>query len=79
MPSRLEAKRWAMPSVAHLKELMRYVIINPEHARHVGKRARRHIVDNYSEEAIARQVDERLQHIHNIVAQRRGNSRGSKK
>ena len=55
---------------------MRYVIINPEHARRVGRRARRHIVEVYSEEAIARQVDERLQHIQDIVVQRRGNSRG---
>eukprot|EP00760_Papus_ankaliazontas_P037893 PhM_4_TR8780/c0_g1_i1/m.49513 len=66
-----EGKRWAMPSVSHTRELLRYVRQNPDHAKRVGRRARKYMKEKFSEDAIAAQIDRRLQHIHDIVARRR--------
>jgi glycosyltransferase involved in cell wall biosynthesis len=56
-------KKWATPSLRHLTELLRYVAAHPEHAARVGARARRHIEQYFSEEAVAKKVSDRLAFI----------------
>lgn len=63
-----QGSKWATPSASHLTEIMRYVIHNPQVAKAVGVRAREHIVARYSDDAVRRIVEKRLQVIHDFVA-----------
>ncbi|KEG09871.1 putative mannosyltransferase-like protein [Trypanosoma grayi] len=56
-------KKYAMPSVAGTAALMQYVLQHPEHAREVGRRARRSVEANYTEEVVASQMVRRLREI----------------
>jgi glycosyltransferase involved in cell wall biosynthesis len=60
-------KKWATPSVSHLVTLMRHVVRDREHAKAVGARARKYVVDNFSEAALGRMIDERLRIIQAVV------------
>ena len=66
-------KKWAVPSVPHTAQLMRYVAhVDPLHAKAVGRRARKHIVANFGEDAVADVVDRQLQSIREkVLADRR--------
>ncbi len=64
-------KKWAVPSLNDTKRHMRAVFDDPEYGRTVGQRARRHIVEQFSEEAVATIIDRRLQSVRNIVLSRR--------
>jgi len=48
--------RWAVPSVTHLQELMRYVFENREEAKAVGSQAREHILTHYSQPVVAAKI-----------------------
>jgi glycosyltransferase involved in cell wall biosynthesis len=53
-------KMWAEPSEAHLRQLMKQIVANPKEAAAVGRRARRHVVEHYSDDAIAQLVVRRV-------------------
>ena len=53
----------AEPDVAHLRQLMRAVASDPEHARAVGMRARAHVEEHYSAARVGEQVVARLAEI----------------
>ena len=56
-------KKWATPSMNHTAQLMQYVYSHPVHAKHVGERARRHVEEHFSEEAVAAAVEKRIEQI----------------
>ena len=56
----LEGETWAEPSLEHAAALMRFVVDHPEQARARGEAARQTIQRDYSEEAIARLIRQRL-------------------
>ena len=56
-------KMWAAPSARKLSELMLHVFRNPKQALFVGQQARRDIVSQYSEEAVAEIVLDRLRKV----------------
>ena len=68
-------KKWATPSMNHTAQLMQYVYSHPVHAKRVGERARRHVEEHFSEEAVATTVDNRLRKIGKIIAASGGRSR----
>eukprot|EP01064_Diplonema_japonicum_P005501 TRINITY_DN13667_c0_g1_i2.p1 TRINITY_DN13667_c0_g1~~TRINITY_DN13667_c0_g1_i2.p1 ORF type:complete len:757 (+),score=127.00 TRINITY_DN13667_c0_g1_i2:39-2309(+) len=75
-----KGKVWAVPSVSHLKEHMLLLFKDPELGCKIGRAARKHIVENYSDEVIARVVEERLGVIKKTVIDRRNsNSRKREK
>ena len=57
-------QRMADPDVEHLAQLMRHVYAHREEAASKGKIARQHLIDNFSEEVIARKIVARLQEDH---------------
>jgi glycosyltransferase involved in cell wall biosynthesis len=65
-------KKWAVPSVRHTAELMRYVTVEREHAAEVGRRARAHIVAHFSEEAVALLADKRFHEVEAWIRHLRG-------
>ena len=64
-------KKWATPSMNHTAQLMQYVYSHPVHAKRVGERARRHVEEHFSEEAVAVLVDARLSAITHLVGPHR--------
>ncbi|GAB4819334.1 hypothetical protein N2152v2_006380 [Parachlorella kessleri] len=64
-------RRWAQPSVSHLRRLMRSVVERPEEARKRGAAARRRMVERYSPEVVARVVAARLGEINERPGGRR--------
>eukprot|EP01105_Mastigella_eilhardi_P025861 TRINITY_DN7193_c0_g2_i3.p2 TRINITY_DN7193_c0_g2~~TRINITY_DN7193_c0_g2_i3.p2 ORF type:complete len:129 (+),score=16.27 TRINITY_DN7193_c0_g2_i3:228-614(+) len=52
--------KWAQPSVAHLREQLRYVFEHPQEARSVGQVARAQITAKYSPQQVAAVVKQRL-------------------
>lgn len=56
-------KKWALPSVASLKSILRDVVANPEKAKDKGRRARRDVVAQFSDEAVAQTVKSRLRYL----------------
>jgi len=61
---------WAEPSHAHLKRLMRHVVTHPDEAKQKGARARRDMVEQYSPDAVANVVLQRLAHIEALLHKR---------
>ncbi len=57
------AAKWARPSVAHLRELMRFVFENRDDARLRGIQAREDILSKFHHGIIADQVISRLKKI----------------
>lgn len=55
--------RWAEPSKAHLRQLMRQVLDDRETGRRKGEAARQHIIANFDRPIVARQVKARLDKI----------------
>eukprot|EP00759_Apiculatamorpha_spiralis_P030587 PhF_6_TR32191/c0_g1_i2/m.47821 len=47
-----KGSRWAVPSTSHLKWLIRWVFEHQEEGRRLGIRAREHIVQHFSQEAV---------------------------
>ena len=66
------AGRWAVPDVEDLKAKMRWVYENQDEAVLLGKRARKHIVANFSQEAVAPLILRRLHDIRKKVSTERG-------
>ena len=64
-------KKWALPSVSHTSQLMRYVTVNRLHAMAVGKQAREDVVRYYSEEKVAEHIHRRLLEIRILVEEKR--------
>eukprot|EP00026_Physarum_polycephalum_P002423 Phypoly_transcript_02429.p1 GENE.Phypoly_transcript_02429~~Phypoly_transcript_02429.p1 ORF type:complete len:844 (+),score=95.77 Phypoly_transcript_02429:69-2600(+) len=56
-------EKWAKPSLSNLQKMMRDIYTRPQAAKEVGKRARKHIVDNYDREIIAEKMVARLKEI----------------
>lgn len=59
--------RWAEPSRAHLRSLMRSVVSDPAAARERGRQARRDMVEKYCPACVARLVVAELARIQNIA------------
>jgi glycosyltransferase involved in cell wall biosynthesis len=57
---RAEGHLWAEPDVDHLRERMRWIYNHPREAAERGKRAREHMIRNYSPEVVAELVRDRL-------------------
>uniref|UniRef100_A0A7S1NGS4 Glycosyl transferase family 1 domain-containing protein n=1 Tax=Eutreptiella gymnastica TaxID=73025 RepID=A0A7S1NGS4_9EUGL len=62
--------RWAQPSVAHLRELLRRVYSDPEAAKETGRAARRDIVAQYSTGPVTALVLRRLEAIRSKLKRR---------
>ena len=56
-------RRWAQPSVRHLRQLMRRLVERPGQGRARGAAARARMVERYSPEVVARLVAARLEEI----------------
>lgn len=54
----------AVPSLAHTRAFMRYLFANPQEGLEIGKRARQHVVNNFSQEAVADTLAQQLKRIH---------------
>jgi len=63
--------KWAKPSLAHLKKVMRHVYTDREDARNKAKQARQDIIDHYSQERVAQMVVSRAAEIEQSVKRRR--------
>ncbi|HEY0456478.1 MAG TPA: glycosyltransferase, partial [Verrucomicrobiae bacterium] len=61
-------QRWANPSEDHLRQTMRLIVQKPELARAKGQKARAHILAQYTREAVARIVVERLKTIEKKIS-----------
>lgn len=59
--------RWAEPSKAHLRQLMRQVFEERETGRRKGESARQHIIANFDRQIVARQVKARLDEIAALI------------
>ena len=64
--------RWAEPSVSHLRERMRWVVDNPAEAAALGARAREHMLEHYTPEAVGDVVRARLREIGEVQRRRGG-------
>jgi hypothetical protein len=53
----------SQPSVAHLRQLMRYLQRNPNEGRQVGQRARQFVQSRYDNTVVAKQITKRLGEI----------------
>jgi glycosyltransferase involved in cell wall biosynthesis len=62
---------WAEPKVESLASLMKHVYHNRGEAAQRGKLARKWVVERFSEEAVAKVVDQRLEEIRHIVVENR--------
>ena len=51
---------WSEPSLEHLQELMRTVVLNPQKAKEKGQRARARMQADYSAAAVGRRMAQRL-------------------
>jgi hypothetical protein len=60
VPKGEEGHRWAVPSVPHMKELMRFVSTNKGAAGEIGKQARADMMADFSPAVIAKQVSDRI-------------------
>lgn len=56
-------RRWAQPSVVHLRQLMRRVVERPGEAAQRGAAGRARMVGRYTPEAVARVVAARLREV----------------
>lgn len=56
----MSGHKWAMPSVTHLRTLMRHLYLHPEEGKQKGRLARSHILENFSVRSCAQAL---LQHI----------------
>jgi len=54
----------AVPSLIHTRAYMRYLFANPQEGQEIGKKARAHVVNNFSQEAVAEKVAQQLTRIH---------------
>eukprot|EP01027_Heterolobosea_sp_BB2_P007105 GEZU01010611.1.p1 GENE.GEZU01010611.1~~GEZU01010611.1.p1 ORF type:complete len:753 (+),score=147.23 GEZU01010611.1:110-2368(+) len=54
---------WAQASVPHLRKIMRHVFNNRDEARVKGKKARQHLIKNFSPEVVSNIIIERLRSI----------------
>jgi hypothetical protein len=61
--------RWAQPSVAHLRALMRQVYSNPTEARSVGSVAEKFIHSHYSPQVIGQLIHDKILAIHTQLEQ----------
>ncbi|KAJ9446204.1 glycosyl transferase [Diplonema papillatum] len=66
-----QGKVWANPSEPHLRKLMRGLVDDPATGREIGRRGREFIVENYSDEVVARLVENRLRTIRETVLKKR--------
>jgi glycosyltransferase involved in cell wall biosynthesis len=63
--------KWAQPSVAHLRLLMRRVVENRGEAAAKGRAARQRMVDQFSPEVLARQLHKEFRRIEGLVPELR--------
>ncbi|MGQ9677257.1 MAG: glycosyltransferase, partial [Chloroflexota bacterium] len=70
--------RWAEPSKAHLRQLMRQVFEERETGRRKGEAARQHIIASFDRPVVARQVKERLDEIADTVGGQGPEARGQR-
>jgi glycosyltransferase involved in cell wall biosynthesis len=64
-------KKWAIPSMPHTRRYMEMVFKNRSLGREIGTRAREHVVQHFSEEAITAVVGRRLQRIRRLISARK--------
>ncbi len=55
--------RWVIPSLEHLKFMMRLIYSNQEHARKIGRQARLDLIRNWSRSSAATKIIDRLAEI----------------
>mmetsp|Transcript_81412 Transcript_81412/g.226310 ORF Transcript_81412/g.226310 Transcript_81412/m.226310 type:complete len:116 (-) Transcript_81412:294-641(-) len=66
-----EGHLWAMPSVPHLRELMRWVVDHREEARRIGSRARASMLADFRPDLVVRaHILPQLRRIDEIIAGR---------
>jgi glycosyltransferase involved in cell wall biosynthesis len=72
--------KWAAPSVAHLRRLLRRAVSAPAEARARGQRARQRMVERYSPPVIARVLEGELRRIEaKLMAASAGASPGAER
>jgi glycosyltransferase involved in cell wall biosynthesis len=62
---------WAEPSVADLTRLMQYVVAHPRAGATIGRRAREHICQHFSEEAVKTVLERKLLEVQRRIGPRR--------
>ncbi len=62
--------KWAQPSVAHTRKLMREVYENRQEAREKGERARKEIIENFNYPTVAKKMIKRLREIRSILGKK---------
>mmetsp|Transcript_10553 Transcript_10553/g.13830 ORF Transcript_10553/g.13830 Transcript_10553/m.13830 type:complete len:112 (-) Transcript_10553:232-567(-) len=59
----IEGHKWAIPSLKHMRKLMRHIVSNPTEARMKGDVARQDMVNKFSPPIIAKQLIELFDEI----------------
>jgi len=70
----VHGSNWALPDVPQLQRLMRLLVKNPGKGRLLGARARRHIMTNYDNVAVAKRIVNRIGQIEKLLQARKSGS-----
>jgi hypothetical protein len=72
-----EGQQWAQPSEAHLRQLMRHVVANPQEARAKGRAAREMVRARFTPAVLAQAVERHVRRIQGaLLAKQAGPRRG---
>ncbi|WCN37470.1 glycosyltransferase family 4 protein [Aneurinibacillus uraniidurans] len=63
MPPHFHGHQWALPSVEHLRHLLRFIYENPQQAKQKGIKARQTLFPQFSKQAIATKIYERIDQL----------------
>ncbi len=61
--SSFKNKKWANPSVSHLRRLLRRIYENRSEANDTGLKGRNHIINNFDSKIVAKKIIQRLEEI----------------
>jgi hypothetical protein len=62
------SEKWATPSLAHLRQLMRAVFTDRTAAKQKGEAARQHIIQGFSQESVAQLIAAEVSRISKQLA-----------